>query len=469
MTLTDVRAGVCTGDGPCVSTPVGEAPNWVTKAGGDSLYVRAIVHALMRSGHDEQDAERLAHGILHRWASGQGNVTAATRARAASALAHWDEIRAKAHASHGARDAFGGSTVTEGSSSGDLLPVGPSPAQARKIVATEAHAFRGSNLNQCTICGLPASATIHQHPRTGGVRHRGPTGHHHVTSGHVAGNPVRARLAAKQAFNVDCDKIEPRLEQTMLGLFDRQHKTVIGNLTGRRGRPVRRQIRAQQQRPPDQPSGAPLAPPTIVPSPDLATLFDIWFWQTETADAVTPILGDAAQVGQDRVAGQLGIPSGDAPPDVSTDASTLAQTVTATTYRQLQQAIADGIAAGDNLDALTKRIESVFTVKGHDRARMIARTGSVAALNKSALDYAQSLPPGTVGRKEWLAHHDTRTRPTHRAADGQTVPLHQPYTVGGTLMMYPGDPAAPPDEVCNCRCAQLFLPPVPITLGGVAA
>lgn len=93
-------AGVCTGDGPCVSTPVGTGRNWVNKAGGDSAYIHAIVHALQRAGHSEQDAERLAHGIIEHWAKGGGNVTAATRARAASALAHWEAIRAKAHASH---------------------------------------------------------------------------------------------------------------------------------------------------------------------------------------------------------------------------------------------------------------------------------------------------------------------------------------------------------------------------------
>jgi hypothetical protein len=93
-------AGVCTGDGPCVSTPVGTGKNWVNKAGGDSPYVHAIVHGLMRAGHSKQEAETLAHGIIERWAKGLGNVTPATRARAQAAVAHWEAIRARAHASH---------------------------------------------------------------------------------------------------------------------------------------------------------------------------------------------------------------------------------------------------------------------------------------------------------------------------------------------------------------------------------
>jgi uncharacterized protein with gpF-like domain len=90
---------------------------------------------------------------------------------------------------------------------------------------------------------------------------------------------------------------------------------------------------------------------------------------------------------------------------------------------------------------------------------LIARTESHAAMNEAAQTYAANLPRSVVSRKEWLAHKDERTRLHHRVADGQQVPIDQPYTVGASLMMFPGDPTAPPGEVCNCRCGQAFLPP----------
>lgn len=169
--IEGLRAGVCTGDGPCISTPVGTGDNWITKAGGDSAYVHAIVHALMRKGRSEQEAERLAHGILHRWASGAGKVSEATRERARRALAHWEEIRAKAHGSRAfvAEWGSGGpgttgpmATNTDPSDAGGLLP----RASSRKPVPDEAHAFRGTNLQACAVCGQPATADIH-HKRSG--------------------------------------------------------------------------------------------------------------------------------------------------------------------------------------------------------------------------------------------------------------------------------------------------------------
>lgn len=92
-------AGICSGPGPCDVTPLGTGKNWVTKVGGLPLYIRAIAHALRRSGHAESDAIQLAVGTVQRWARGGGNVTAATRARAAAALAEWERKRAEAHLS----------------------------------------------------------------------------------------------------------------------------------------------------------------------------------------------------------------------------------------------------------------------------------------------------------------------------------------------------------------------------------
>ena len=54
--------------------------------------------------------------------------------------------------------------------------------------------------------------------------------------------------------------------------------------------------------------------------------------------------------------------------------------------------------------------------------------------------------------KIWVARCDDKTRPTHRAADGQRAPFSGSFTVGGVQLRYPGDPNGPPDEVYNCRC-----------------
>jgi len=59
--------------------------------------------------------------------------------------------------------------------------------------------------------------------------------------------------------------------------------------------------------------------------------------------------------------------------------------------------------------------------------------------------------------KQWVATIDARTRRTHRMADGQIKKIDQPFIVGGHELMFPGDPAGPPEEVINCRCQSIMI------------
>jgi uncharacterized protein with gpF-like domain len=45
----------------------------------------------------------------------------------------------------------------------------------------------------------------------------------------------------------------------------------------------------------------------------------------------------------------------------------------------------------------------------------------------------------------------------HAAADGQIVGMEDPFAVGESFLMYPGDPNAPPEEVVNCRCVLGYI------------
>ncbi len=81
-----------------------------------------------------------------------------------------------------------------------------------------------------------------------------------------------------------------------------------------------------------------------------------------------------------------------------------------------------------------------------------ARTAATAQFG--ALQVARFSQAG-VTAKRWDADIDNATRDTHRAADGQVRPLAQAFTVGTSLMQYPGDPSAPPEETENCRCVPV--------------
>jgi len=56
--------------------------------------------------------------------------------------------------------------------------------------------------------------------------------------------------------------------------------------------------------------------------------------------------------------------------------------------------------------------------------------------------------------KEWLTSGDERVRQTHFGLDAVIVAIDEPFLVGGYSLMYPCDPAGPPQEIINCRCVH---------------
>lgn len=134
-------------------------------------------------------------------------------------------------------------------------------------------------------------------------------------------------------------------------------------------------------------------------------------------------------------------------------------------YAQINRATLKATTEGWSIDDLAARVEDILGESGQDawagRARTIARTEAIGAYNAGRFAGFQSLA-GQLGgswEKVWLATHDHRTRFTHArrtGADEQRVPLNAPFDVGGALLMYPGDPAGPPQEVINCRCSILL-------------
>lgn len=128
-------------------------------------------------------------------------------------------------------------------------------------------------------------------------------------------------------------------------------------------------------------------------------------------------------------------------------------------YALLVAEMIDGQQAGEGVEGLRDRIEKVLDLTGTNRwahrAQVIAQTESNRAWNAgvyaSALYYEPATGKGWT--KVWVTRDDGRERASHRRADGQEVPLRDYFQVGGVPMRYPGDPAAPPDEVINCRCS----------------
>lgn len=130
-------------------------------------------------------------------------------------------------------------------------------------------------------------------------------------------------------------------------------------------------------------------------------------------------------------------------------------------YQMILRELANGTSKGESNAQLAQRVKSVLNVSGTEnwpaRGKTVATTEVHRAWNMGALAAAlraqQSLGPLT---KRWNAKDDRRTRPAHDRADGQTVPINQPFIVNMEALMIPGDPAGSPSNVINCRCKPQF-------------
>ena len=134
-------------------------------------------------------------------------------------------------------------------------------------------------------------------------------------------------------------------------------------------------------------------------------------------------------------------------------------------YDLVAEQVQEGAARGEGVPELAARVDNVLSTTASERwpnrATVIARTEAVGALNAGRNDAFKLAEEesGTDMVKVWLATEDSRTRPSHREADGQRVPMGANFIVGGHSLAFPGDPSGPPGEIIQCRCTMLLMEP----------
>ena len=128
-----------------------------------------------------------------------------------------------------------------------------------------------------------------------------------------------------------------------------------------------------------------------------------------------------------------------------------AREVTETTRQRVTQALAEGLARGEGIMELMKRLDEVFEERLSDyELERIARTEIGSAYNYGLFHSAKR---AKAKYKEWIATLDDRVRDSHLALHGTIVPIDEPFPNG---LMYPKDPDGPPEEIINCRCTLTF-------------
>lgn len=127
------------------------------------------------------------------------------------------------------------------------------------------------------------------------------------------------------------------------------------------------------------------------------------------------------------------------------------------TMRRIQRVVAGSLADQATVDEVARDIQSALSGSSRARAFQIARTeiGTAAAFG----DQTAAEESGLNLVKVWLTARDGGVRhPSYPDLEGQTVGLHELFTVGESQLRFPLDPHGPAEEVVNCRCVLDYQP-----------
>jgi hypothetical protein len=123
--------------------------------------------------------------------------------------------------------------------------------------------------------------------------------------------------------------------------------------------------------------------------------------------------------------------------------------ITDFTLQLVKNLLDDALSRNLTIVQAAQELNALFDRMGKGRAILIARTEVLGSMNFASFRVFQI---GNVPFKRWLATMDDRVRDTHAEANNQLRGVSEAFDIGGSAMMYPGDPRGPAGEVINCRC-----------------
>lgn len=130
------------------------------------------------------------------------------------------------------------------------------------------------------------------------------------------------------------------------------------------------------------------------------------------------------------------------------------------TVQKVMKLINSALSEGESVTRISNRLQSQFPSLAASRAVMIARTEVQSAAQAGQLESAKA--SGMAMLKEWVSSGDPRVRTyadgnfSHARADGEIVPVDEPFTRTGQRLDHPGDFAGAPGNIINCRCAAVY-------------
>ena len=131
--------------------------------------------------------------------------------------------------------------------------------------------------------------------------------------------------------------------------------------------------------------------------------------------------------------------------------------ITDTTLESVKDIIAKAQRSGMAITETASLLDEFFD--NPSRSMLIARTEIQAASGLGTNSFAKDAGMET---HTWICASDELSREWHIEANGQTIPLDQPFQVNGEELMFPGDSGlgATGGNICNCRCVEDYGRPI---------
>jgi SPP1 gp7 family putative phage head morphogenesis protein len=126
-----------------------------------------------------------------------------------------------------------------------------------------------------------------------------------------------------------------------------------------------------------------------------------------------------------------------------------------TTLAAVRDALTEGVAIGEDMDRLARRVRDVFEEATDVRSTIIARTEVMRSSNWATHEAHKA--SGVVDMKRWVATYDGRARDSHEALGRRApIPLTEPFTWEDHKAMHPGGFGVAALDV-QCRCTTVAV------------
>ena len=117
--------------------------------------------------------------------------------------------------------------------------------------------------------------------------------------------------------------------------------------------------------------------------------------------------------------------------------------------------ISRGIAQGLSYQEIARNLKNVTNVDYNKTLRIAKTEGHRIQQEATYNVQKRAIAKGAKVVKQWDSTLDGKTRPTHRALDGQIVGVDEYFkSESGYKALYPGNFGIPSED-CNCRCCIL--------------